>query len=104
MMTLRMTFRMLAPCAGAALMVLGLAGGASAYQCKPTTQSAVSFAPNNPTALAIGRGLWTSKVKNSLGLEWSVWSIAANGAQSCVPVSGGFQCTTSAKPCKYVVQ
>jgi hypothetical protein len=99
-----MTFRMLAPCAGAAFMLLGFAGGASAYQCKPTNQSAISFGQTHPMAQAVGRGMWTSKVKNSLGLEWSVWSIAANGAQSCVAVSGGFQCTTIAKPCKYVVQ
>jgi hypothetical protein len=60
--------------------------------------------PNYPTAVAIGKSTWTSKVKSQFGLEWSVWSIAASPMQTCNPVAGGFQCVVTAKPCKYVVQ
>ena len=100
------TFRMIAPLAVAAAMLAGATAGADAYQCRAKSESTVMVGVNQPTAAALGQAAWSSKVKTKFGLEWSVWSIAANPQQACAPAGGGgsFQCATIAKPCKYVVE
>jgi len=81
-----------------------LAASANAYQCKNNFQQVESIAKLKATAKASGRSLWTSSVKSSYGLEWSVWNIAANDSQSCEHTGNNWYCTTKAKPCLYVVQ
>lgn len=81
-----------------------LAGGAAAYQCKTQSESVALPGATQGTALATAHATWTSKVRQTLGLEWSVWSIAAARQQSCVQAAAGhFMCHVAAKPCKYVV-
>ncbi len=94
----------LAAVAGASVLVVGFAAAASAYECKIQPEAAVFVSPSAATAMHVSRVVWTSKVKQKFGLEWSVHTIAASPSQSCQPGAGGTQCTFIAKPCKYVVQ
>lgn len=97
--------RNVAPVAGAAIMVLALAGGASAYQCKTTAESVVSSGSSQGSALGAGIAQWTAKVRGKHGLAWSVYSISVPVSQACQPAGGGgTQCVVAARPCKYVVQ
>jgi hypothetical protein len=94
----------LATVAAAAFVLVGFTAGASAYQCKVQPEVALFVSPNAAAAMHTSRVLWTNKVKQKFGLEWSVYSIAANPSQNCLNGAGGIQCTVVAKPCKYVVQ
>jgi hypothetical protein len=94
----------LASIAAAAVVLVGFTAGANAYQCKVQPESAVFVSPDAGAAMHTSRALWSAKVKQKFGLEWSVYSIAANPSQNCFNGGGGIQCTVIAKPCKYVVQ
>ena len=97
--------RKLAPIAGASLLLVGLASGASAYQCKRLNVTGVGVSTAQPAAVAGARANWTGKAKAAYGLSWSVWNIAASPKQTCAPgANGTFICTVKAKPCNYVVQ
>ena len=96
--------RTLAPVAGASILLLGLAGGASAYQCKRANLIASYAGVGHMVALAAAKAQWTAKAKTNYGLSWSVWNIAAGKNESCVAAGGGaFNCVVKAKPCNYVV-
>lgn len=90
--------------ASAAVVLIGLTAGASAYQCKTHPEMAAFVSPDHAASLHTSRAIWTSKVRQKFGLEWSVYSIAANPTQICQNGNGGVQCIVTAKPCKYVVQ
>ena len=94
----------LAPIGVSTTLLLGFAGGASAYQCKSTPEVAAATLANPGTALMASKSAWTAKVRGKFGLEWSVYNIAANASQNCLATGGGIMCTVIAKPCKYVVQ
>lgn len=94
----------LAAVAGASVLVVGFAAAASAYECKIQPEAGIFVSPSHATAVHASRAMWTSKVKQKFGLEWSVHTIAAAPSQICQPGAGGTQCTFIAKPCKYVVQ
>ena len=64
--------------AASAFAATQMAGNAQAYQCKPGYVQAETIATLKAKSKSSGRKLWTSNVKNSLGLEWSVWDIASN--------------------------
>ena len=102
-MSLKTIIATAAPLAVASVLLVGATSGASAYQCRTQAQAAVAVAPNHAIAIAVGKSMWTSKVKSQFGLEWSVWSIAATPTQNCMNAPGGVQCVLTAKPCKYVV-
>lgn len=90
--------------AGATLAAVQTAGTAQAYQCKPGYVQTETIATLKAKSKASGRKLWTSNVKDSLGLEWSVWDIASNASQDCNFTGAKWYCITKAKPCLYVVQ
>ena len=90
--------------AASAFAAIQMAGHAQAYQCKPGYVQVETIATLKAKSKASGRKLWTSNVKNSLGLEWSVWDIASNESQECAFTGAKWYCTTKAKPCLYVVQ
>lgn len=96
-------FRKLAPLAAATVMLVGFSVGASAYECKAQFETATFVSPSAATAMHASRLVWSSKVKQKFGLEWSVHSIAASPVQTCTNGAGGTQCVVMAKPCKYVV-
>jgi hypothetical protein len=97
--------RKLAPIAGASILLIGLASGASAYQCKRLNVTGVNVGTAQAAAAAGARANWTAKAKSSFGLSWSVWNIAKNPKQTCAAgANGTFVCTAKAKPCNYVVQ
>ncbi len=96
--------RTLAPFAAASALLVGFTVGASAYQCKAASETAAFVSPSAATAMHTSRVVWSAKVKQKFGLEWSVWSIAQNPVQNCMNGAGGTQCIVIAKPCKYVVQ
>ncbi len=96
--------RKLAPIAGASILLIGLASGASAYQCKRLNVTGVSAAIGQANALAQAKAKWSAKAKSAYGLSWSVWNIAASKTQACASTGGGtYACTVKAKPCNYVV-
>jgi hypothetical protein len=80
-----------------------LAGPAGAYQCKayPTQASATYKA--RAVAQAKARANWQAQVKGSMGLSWSLWSIAQAKSISCNRQSDRWICLASARPCNYVV-
>jgi hypothetical protein len=80
------------------------AGSAQAYQCKPGYVQVETIATLKSKSKASGRKLWTNNVKDSLGLQWSVWDIAGNASQDCNFTGAKWYCITKAKPCLYVVQ
>lgn len=97
--------RTLAPLAVAAVAMIGLSSGASAYQCKNANTVGNFATTSQPAALAAARAIWTANVKGNYGLSWSVWDIAAGRQENCVAGGGGsFICTVRARPCNYVVQ
>ncbi len=87
-----------------ALAAIQTAGTAQAYQCKPGFVQTETIATLKAKSKASGRKLWTSNVKDSLGLDWSVWDIASNASQDCNFTGAKWYCITKAKPCLYVVQ
>ncbi len=96
--------RKLAPIAGASILLLGLASGASAYQCKKLNVTGMSAAIGQANALVKAKAQWTQKARSAFGLSWSVWTIAAGKSQACTPTgSGTYACTVKAKPCNTVV-
>jgi hypothetical protein len=90
--------------AASAFAATQMAGSAQAYQCKPGYVQSETIATLKAKSKSSGRKLWTSNVKNSLGLEWSVWDIASNASQDCEFTGAKWYCITRAKPCLYVVQ
>ncbi len=97
--------RKLASIAGASILLIGLASGASAYQCKKLNVTGVSAATGQTSALAGAQAQWTAKAKSAYGLSWSVWNIAAGKTQTCTASgNGAYTCVVKAKPCNYVVQ
>ena len=98
--------RKLAPIAGASILLIGLASGASAYQCKKLNVTGVSVSTAQAAALAGARAHWTAKAKSAYGLSWSVWNIAAGKRSRPAPPrrQRPIVCTAKAKPCNYVVQ
>ncbi|MGL4592086.1 MAG: hypothetical protein ACRCVZ_09580 [Aestuariivirga sp.] len=90
--------------AASAFAAIQMAGNAQAYQCKPGYVQVETIATLKAKSKSSGRKLWTSNVKNSLGLEWSVWDIASNESQDCAFTGAKWYCITKAKPCLYVVQ
>lgn len=96
--------RTLAPIAGASVLLLGLASGASAYQCKRFNLIGTFAGPGQANALAAAKAQWTAKAKQNYGLSWSVWTIAAGKSETCTASGGGaYACVVKAKPCNYVV-
>lgn len=96
--------RTIAALAGASVIFLGMASGASAYQCKKIGVMANASATAQAAALAGAQVAWTGKVKSSYGLSWSLWSIASGKTQSCSASGNVYTCQVRAKPCNYVVQ
>lgn len=90
--------------AASVFAAIQMAGSAQAYQCKPGYVQTETIATLKAKSKSSGRKLWTSNVKNSLGLEWSVWDIASNASQDCAFTGAKWYCITKAKPCLYVVQ
>jgi hypothetical protein len=87
-----------------ALEIAQMSGSAQAYQCKNSSIQVETIATLKTTSKSNGRSLWTTTVKNSLGLQWSVWNIANTKSQTCEFTSAKWYCVTKAKPCLYVVQ
>jgi hypothetical protein len=87
-----------------ALAVTQKSGSAQAYQCKNGHVQVETIAALKATSKSNGRSAWTTSVKNSLGLQWSVWDIANTRSQSCEFTAAKWYCVTKAKPCLYVVQ
>ena len=87
----------------AATAALALTSGAQAYQCKTQPEMGGVTAANYGAAMSTAQAVWTSKVRSTHGLEWSVLSIATGKAQACQPAAGGTYCQVVATPCKYVV-
>ncbi len=97
--------RNLASVAGASLILVSLASGASAYQCKKLNVTGAKVSTMQTVAIAGAKADWTGKAKAAYGLPWSVWAIAKNPKQTCTAGAGGtFVCVAKARPCKYVVQ
>jgi hypothetical protein len=96
--------RKIAPLAATTVMLVGFATGASAYECKAQYETAAFVSPSVATAMHASKSVWSSKVQQKLGLEWSVWNIAAVPVQNCTQTGSNYQCVVMAKPCKYVVQ
>jgi hypothetical protein len=96
--------RKLAPIAGASILLIGLASGASAYQCKKLNVTGVFASTGQASTLAGARAQWTAKAKSAYGLSWSVWNIAAGKRETCTASGNGYSCVVKAKPCNYVVQ
>jgi len=82
---------------------LQMSGSAQAYQCKNGYVQVETLAKLKAKSKSSGRALWTSTVKNSLGLQWSAWDIANNKSQICEYTGTRWYCITKAKPCLYVV-
>jgi hypothetical protein len=104
----RITSRLrLLPVAAFALVALAapqMSGSAQAYQCKTGNVQVETINTLKATSKANGRNLWTTTVKNGMGLQWSVWDIASTKSQTCEFTSAKWYCVTKAKPCLYVVQ
>jgi hypothetical protein len=81
-----------------------MAQPAFAYQCKTSPTQAVGIAAGKIVAQGKSKTNWTNNVKSSLGLAWSVWTIAKDRDVDCTKLnSGQWRCLASAKPCLYVV-
>lgn len=93
----------LAASLAAAITSLALIAPAQAYQCKhvPRTASGAAFLKATAQAKAVSG--WSSNVKSSLGLSWSVWNIAEAKSVSCSRTGSKWTCQAKAKPCNYVV-
>jgi hypothetical protein len=87
-----------------ALAATQMSGSAHAYQCKNSSVQVDTIATLKNTSKANGRSAWTTTVKNSVGLQWSVWNIAKSKSQTCEFTGSKWYCVTKAKPCLYVVQ
>jgi hypothetical protein len=87
-----------------AIVATQMSGSAHAYQCKNSSIQVETIATLKNTSKANGRSAWTTTVKNSLGLQWSVWDIAKSKSQTCEFTGAKWYCVTKAKPCLYVVQ
>jgi hypothetical protein len=87
-----------------AAISVSLAGSAAAYQCKNNFVQAEAIHKLPAKARAAAKAAWTAKVKNTYGLAWSVWDIAASKSQNCSFTGGAFYCIYKAKPCLHVVQ
>jgi hypothetical protein len=81
-----------------------MSSSAQAYQCKNSSVQVETIATLKSKSKANGRSLWTTTVKNSQGLQWSVWDIAKSKSQNCEFTNAKWYCVTTAKPCLYVVQ
>lgn len=86
-----------------ALLPMAFAGSAQAYVCKNIKTQAESLANTNLQAKKAARKFWSQKVKNSYGLEWSVYDIATSKSENCNWTGAKFYCIIRAKPCQYVV-
>jgi hypothetical protein len=78
------------------------ATSADAYQCKKIGAIGVAARPVESQALSAAQSTWTNRVKSTLGLEWSVYSISSLPKESCEWTGDRYQCVVRAKPCKYV--
>lgn len=94
----------LIPLAGATLLLIGLSGQAQAYQCVSQVAVGTSNGPIQANALNRARTDWSARVKNALGLQYSVYDIADDKEESCTKVGFRYQCRVEAEPCAYVVQ
>ena len=56
---------------------------ASAYQCKSGYTQVQVHMPTRMAARKQARKSWSLKVKNDLGLAWSVWKIAKHKSNKC---------------------
>jgi hypothetical protein len=77
---------------------------ASAYQCKTGYTQVQVHMPTRMAARKQARKSWSLKVKNDLGLAWSVWKIAKHKSNKCNKSGQRWICKAKAKPCLYVVQ
>ena len=77
---------------------------AFAYQCKTGYTQVQVHMPTRMAARTQARKSWSLKVKNDLGLAWSVWNIAKNKSTNCQKSGQRWICTAKAKPCLYVIQ
>jgi hypothetical protein len=66
-----------------AAISVSLIGSAEAYQCKNSFVQAEAIHKLPAKARASAKAAWTAKAKNSYGLAWSVWDIAAVKSQNC---------------------
>ena len=82
----------------------GIAGPANAYQCKALPKLASATYNLKIKARNEAVSNWTAKVKDQLGLPWSVWTIASAKNLSCGKSGSQWTCQAAAKPCLYVVQ
>lgn len=86
-----------------AAISVSLAGSAEAYQCKNTFVQGEGIHKLPHKARAGAKAAWTANAKNTYGLAWSVWDIAAYKSQNCSFTGGAVYCIYKAKPCLYVV-
>ena len=77
---------------------------ASAYQCSSGYKQVQVHKPTRVASRRQARKSWTYRVKNDLGLAWSVWKIAQSKSVSCDKAGQRWVCVARAKPCLYTVQ
>lgn len=79
---------------------------AQAYSCKSYPTQSVGVRKLKFKARVAARKNWQASVKSSLGLPWSLWSLAKNRSNTCVYLQNikKWRCLASAKPCLYVVK
>ncbi len=77
---------------------------AMAYVCKNSYKQGEALSNSVVTGKANARKAWSTAAKSAYGLEWSVWTIAANRTTTCEWTGAKHYCIARAKPCQYVVQ
>lgn len=90
----------------AAVSLPALSTSASAYACKAGSVGTQAIESTRIKSKIQARKNWRNHIKNTQGLEWSVWKIAKSRSVTCQKqtVNNTWNCIAKAKPCRYVVQ